>query len=145
LIAEFGGLGSSMPVYTGMFGVIALASLGLPLLSGFVGEFLVLVGTFTSQIQYARLFTVLAATGMILSAVYILWMFQRVFFGPITHPENAELPDVNWREKFALLPLVVLVIVLGVLPNWFLRPMDSAIAAIQGRGARVIEIYQGER
>lgn len=145
LIAEFGGLGRSMPVYATMFGIITLASLGLPLLGGFVGEFLVLVGTFTSRIEHARVLTVLAATGMILSAVYLLWMFQRVFFGPIRHPENAELPDVNWREKFALLPLVVLVIVLGVLPNWFLRPMDSAIAAIQGRSLRIMEIYQGER
>jgi NADH-quinone oxidoreductase subunit M len=137
LIAELGGLGNSMPAYTGMFGVIALASIGLPLLSGFVGEFLVLVGTFTSAIEHARLFAVLAATGMILSAVYILWMFQRVFFGAITHPENADLPDLSAREKVTVLPLVALVIILGVVPNWFLRKMDPAIWVIQVRMATV--------
>ncbi|MBI3948953.1 MAG: NADH-quinone oxidoreductase subunit M [Acidobacteria bacterium] len=131
LIAEFGGLGSPMPIYTGMFGIIALASIGLPLLSGFVGEFLVLVGTFTAKIEYARTFTVLAATGMILSAVYILWMFQRMFFGEVTRPENADLPDLNWRERAALLPLVALVIILGVVPNYFLRKMDPTIGVIQ--------------
>ncbi len=144
LIAEFGGLASSMPVYTGMFGIIALASIGLPLLSGFVGEFLVLVGTFRAKIPYARLFTVLAASGMILSAVYILWMFQRVFFGEVTRPENATLPDINGREKLALLPMVALVIILGVVPNWFLRKMDPAVgslrgAAMMGRGSRSVD------
>jgi NADH-quinone oxidoreductase subunit M len=142
LIAEFGGLGSAMPVYTGMFGIIALASIGLPLLSGFVGEFLVLVGTFTSKIHHARLFTVLAATGMILSAVYILWMFQRVFFGEITHPENADLPDVNGREKITLLPMVALVIILGVVPNWFMRKMDLTVESIIGKPAGVVETLE---
>ncbi|RMG56406.1 MAG: NADH-quinone oxidoreductase subunit M [Acidobacteria bacterium] len=145
LIAEFGGLGQSMPVYTGMVGILALASIGLPLLSGFVGEFLVLVGTFTSPIEHARAFTALAATGMILSAAYILWMFQRVFFGEITHPENATLPDVNGREKATLLPTVALVIVLGVVPNWFMRKMDMTVLALERRMAGVAEIHQPRR
>jgi NADH-quinone oxidoreductase subunit M len=139
LIADFGGLAHPMPVFTGMFGVIALASIGLPLLSGFVGEFLVLVGTFTSDIEYAQTFTVLAASGMILSALYILWMFQRVIFGEVTHPENATLPDLNWLEKAYLLPMVVLVIVLGVVPNWFLRKTDLAVRFVQQRVASVTQ------
>lgn len=139
LIADFGGIANVMPVYTGMFGIIMLASVGLPMLSGFVGEFLVLVGTFTSQIAYARWFTVLAAMGVILSAVYLLWLFQRVFLGEITNPENTALPDVNAREKLAMMPLVVLVIVLGVVPNWFLRKMDPAVRAVMQVAAAAVE------
>ncbi|MCS6804284.1 MAG: NADH-quinone oxidoreductase subunit M [Acidobacteriota bacterium] len=139
LIADFGGIANVMPVYTGMFGIIMLASVGLPMLSGFVGEFLVLVGTYTSKIAYARWFTVLAALGVILSAVYLLWLFQRVFMGEITNPENAALADVNAREKMAMMPLVVLVIVLGVVPNWFLRKMDPAVRAVMPAAVTAVE------
>jgi NADH-quinone oxidoreductase subunit M len=127
MIADFGGLAGPMPVFAGLFGVITLASIGLPLLSGFVGEFLVLAGTFTSTIAHARLFAVLASSGMVLSAVYMLWMFQRVIFGEVTNKANAKLPDVNWRERAYLAPMVVLALALGVAPNWFLRKTDSTV------------------
>jgi NADH-quinone oxidoreductase subunit M len=145
LIADYGGLANSMPVFTGVFGIICLASIGLPLLGGFVGEFLVLVGTYTSDIAYNRLFTVLAASGMILSAVYILWMFQRMMLGEVTHRENATLPDIDGRERAYMLPMVILVIVLGVVPNWFLRKTDRAILVIERRMASVTAKTQDPR
>ncbi len=127
MIAEYGGIATPMPQYSTMFLIIALSSLGLPLLNGFIGEFLILIGAFTSQVPHARLFTVLGATGVILSAVYLLWMLQRVIFGEVTRKENAELEDVNAREKWALVPLVAMAIVMGVAPMFFLRASQASV------------------
>jgi NADH-quinone oxidoreductase subunit M len=111
-----------------------LSSIALPLLNGFVGEFLVLVGTFTSStLPYARLFASLAALGMILSAVYMLWMYQRVIMGEITSPENLKLSDLNRREKLALAPICLLILWMGVLPSTFLTRSDRAIQEIKSR------------
>lgn len=131
LIEDFGGLAQPMPVYSAIFVVICLASMGLPLLSGFVGEFLVLVGTFNSPIAHARTFASLAATGMLLSALYLLWMLRRVVFGRVTQPENEALTDVDGRERAVLLPTVALVVLLGVLPNYFLRPTEAAVRFVR--------------
>src|SRR6185436_15039741 len=98
MIAEFGGLANVMPVYSSLFLVVTLSSIALPLLNGFVGEFLILVGAFTSSIPYAKAFTAFAATGMILSAVYMLWMYQRVIYGEVKNEENKKLTDLNGRE-----------------------------------------------
>jgi NADH-quinone oxidoreductase subunit M len=114
-----------------MFLVVALSSLGLPLLNGFVGEFLILIGTFSSAVPYAKLLTVFGATGVILSAVYLLWMLQRVLFGEVTRPENAELEEMNWREKTALIPLVILAIIMGVGPMIFLRGTEKSVNSIR--------------
>ncbi len=132
LIEEFGGLGGVMPVFTAVFGILALASVALPLLSGFVGEFLVLVGTWTSALHHARLYTVLAATAMVWSALYMFWTLQRVLFGEVTK-ENRHLPDLTRREKWALVPMALLVILMGVLPNPILRRTDRAVQWVNER------------
>lgn len=133
LIEEFGGLGSPMPVFAGIFGIIALASVALPTLSGFVGEFLVLVGTWTSTLVHAHLYTVLAATAMVLSALYMFWILQRVLFGEVTNEKNRNLPDLNVREKVVLVPMAILVMVMGVLPNPILRRTDRAVEFVSER------------
>jgi len=123
LIAEFGGLKKVMPKLVAMFLLVTLASIGLPGLNGFVGEFLVLLGTFRANPRMAAF----AATGVILSAVYMLWMFQRVNYGQVTNEKNAKLPDLSAREWWAIAPLAVMVVVMGVLPGVFLRPMAPSI------------------
>jgi NADH-quinone oxidoreductase subunit M len=123
LIAEFGGLKAVMPRLVAAFLVITLASIGLPGLNGFVGEFLILLGAFAWDPRFA----VVAATGVILSAVYMLWMFQRVNYGPVTNEKNAALPDLTPRETALVVPIVALTILMGVLPNLFLRPIGPAV------------------
>ncbi|MCI0486015.1 MAG: NADH-quinone oxidoreductase subunit M [Blastocatellia bacterium] len=134
LIAEFGGLANVMPVFSALFLVVTLSSIALPLMNGFVGEFLVLVGTFTSPtLPSARLFTALAATGMILSAVYMLWMYQRVIMGETRNEENLKLADLNVRERLALAPIIVLIFLMGIYPGPFLSRSDAATRAIRAR------------
>jgi NADH-quinone oxidoreductase subunit M len=123
LISEFGGLKSVMPRLVAVFLIITLSSIGLPGLSGFVGEFLILLGAFTWNPRFAAF----AATGMILSAVYMLWMFQRVNYGPIANEKNSTLKDLSPREWAAILPIVALVLLMGILPNLFLRPMEPSV------------------
>jgi NADH-quinone oxidoreductase subunit M len=141
-IDDYGGVATPMPRYSTMFTIIALSSLGLPLLNGFIGEFLILIGTFTSTVPYARMFAVLGATGVILSAVYLLWMLQRVIFGEITKKENEELEDLNWRENFALAPLVIVAIVMGITPMYFLRSSEKSVnsikEAVQSKAPKVV-------
>ena len=134
LIAEFGGLANVMPVFSSFFMIVTLSSIALPLLNGFVGEFLILIGTFTSSVlPNARLFASLAALGMILSAVYMLWMYQRVIFGELRNPSNTILADLNLREKLVLAPIAVLIIVMGVYPSLFLSRADQTIQSIRTR------------
>jgi NADH-quinone oxidoreductase subunit M len=130
-IAEFGGVATPMPRYSTLFVIVSLSSMGLPLLNGFIGEFLILLGTFSSRVPYARLFAVLGATGVILSAVYLLWMLQRVLFGEVTRQENERLADLDWREQAGLIPLVLLALVMGVAPMLFLRASQPAIEKVQ--------------
>src|SRR5262249_48862170 len=111
------------------------ASIGLPALSGFVGEFLVLLGTFTGIEQWnglefsphPRLLAGIAATGVILSAVYMLYLFQKVMYGPITHARNRELKDLSPREIFVFIPMLLMAFWLGMMPNTFLRDIDPAV------------------
>src|SRR5204863_4701533 len=119
-IVEFGGLASSMPVYAAFFLFVVLASVGLPLLNGFVGEFLVLSGAFQARAVYG----ILGATGVIWSAGYLLWMYQRVFFGKVTHEVNNALPDLDLREKTALVPAAAMALVMGVAPFIWLSTID---------------------
>jgi len=134
LIAEFGGLANVMPVFSTFFMIITLSSIALPLLNGFIGEFLILIGTFTSPLlPYAKLFASIAAVGMILSAVYMLWMFQRVVFGEVRNPSNMGLSDLNFRERLVLVPMAMLVIVMGVYPSLFLDATDRTIQSIKAR------------
>ena len=122
-LAEFGGLATPMPVYASMFLFIVLASVGLPLLNGFVGEFLVLSGAFQARAVYG----ILAATGVIWSAGYLLWMYQRVFFGNVRHAVNNSLPDLTMREHAALWPAAAMALVMGVAPLWWLNAIDPAV------------------
>ena len=126
LIAEFGGLKAVMPRFTAAFLIMTLASIGLPGLNGFVGEFLIMLGAF----RWAPGFVVVAGLGVILSAVYMLWMFQRVFYGPVTHEENATLPDLQPREWAGVLPLCAMALVMGVFPTLFLKPIEASVDAL---------------
>jgi NADH-quinone oxidoreductase subunit M len=126
LISEFGGLKAVMPRLSAAFLIMTLASIGLPGLNGFVGEFLIMLGAF----RWDPRFVIAAGLGVILSAVYMLWMFQRVYYGTVTHEENATLPDLLPREWAAVLPLCALAVVMGVLPTLFLKPMEASVDAL---------------
>jgi NADH-quinone oxidoreductase subunit M len=122
-IAKFGGLATPMPTYSTFFLFVVLASVGLPLLNGFIGEFLVLSGAFQANMWWG----VIGATGVIWSACYLLWMYQRVFFGKVTHEENNRLPDLNLRERTALWPAAVMALAMGVAPLLWLNAIDPAV------------------
>ncbi len=130
-IDDFGGIATPMPQYSTMFVIVSLSSLGLPLLNGFIGEFLILLGTFSSPVPHAQTFAILGATGVILSAVYLLWMLQRVLFGETTKKENQALEDMDLREKAALIPLVVMAIIMGIAPMLFLKASDSTVQKVR--------------
>ncbi len=126
LIAEFGGLKHVMPRLTAAFLIITLASIGLPGLNGFVGEFLIMLGAFRWDPRYV----VGAALGVILSAVYMLWMFQRVYYGKVTNPENADLPDLRGHEWAGVVPLCALSLFMGIFPTVFLTPMEPSVRKV---------------
>jgi len=127
LISEFGGLTKVMPVYAVVFMIVTLSSVGLPLTNGFVGEFLILVGTFLGANPLAKVFAFFAAMGVILGAVYMLWMFQRVMFGPVTNEKNLKLTDLNGRELAYLMPLLVFIMLMGIYPKPFLSRMEPSV------------------
>ena len=135
LIADFGGLASSMPVFAGLFLFIAFASIGLPGLNGFVGEFLILMGSYPTLPVY----TILAASGVILAAVYLLWAYERVFTGKITNPANQGLADLSPGEALVFAPLVALIILLGVYPKPALDVIGPSTDAVLARIESVTE------
>jgi NADH-quinone oxidoreductase subunit M len=126
LIEEFGGLATPLPVFSTFFMIVTLSSIGLPLLNGFVGEFLILMGTFRTNWAHAAW----AASGIILSAVYMLWMYQRVVFGEVKSEKNRVLLDLTAREKLILVPLIFLIFWMGVFSQSFLRKMDSSVSEL---------------
>jgi NADH-quinone oxidoreductase subunit M len=128
-IKDFGGLAKSMPVYATFFMIVMLSSAGLPGLNGFVGEFLILLGSFKSNFLNSHAYAILAATGVIFAAVYLLWSYQRVFFGKLDNPANQILKDLSVREWAVLIPVVVFIVWIGVSPNTFLD--KSALASNQ--------------
>ncbi len=129
MIAEYGGLAKVMPVYTVLFLIATFASVGVPGTNGFVGEFMVIMGTYSSDglRTFAGVHAVGAALGVILAAVYMLHVVQKVFFGPLSNPKNKHLKDISPRETLALAPLVALVFIIGFFPNLFLEPMKASI------------------
>ena len=140
MISEFGGLATPMPWYATLFVIASLSSIGLPFLNGFVGEFLILTGMWTSAFSRSWIVTMLAATGVIWAAVYMLWMLQRVLFGETTNPENARLRDLNTRELVLIMPMMLLMLFMGVYPRPFLDRSKAAVEAIR---ARVIQSPAG--
>jgi NADH-quinone oxidoreductase subunit M len=129
LIADFGGLWKVVPAFSALFLLVSLSSLGLPGLNGFVGEFLILVGAF----QVDRLLAVLATTGIIFAAVYMLWMYQRVIFGEIRHDANRRLEDLSLREWIVLLPVVLFIVWIGVYPAPFTGKTEATIEALRAQ------------
>src|SRR5579862_5406778 len=133
-ISEFGGLATPMPTYAALFSFIVLSSIGLPLLNGFVGEFLVLNGTFRDRAVYG----ILGATGVIWSACYLLWMYQRVFFGKVKYAVNESLPDLSGREHAAIWPAAVMALLMGVAPLIWLNAIDPASRTVLAPFAQMI-------
>lgn len=123
MMSEFGGLAISMPTFATIYGIMLMASVGLPLTVGFVGEFLSLMGFY----KVSWVMTLFAGTGIILGAIYMLTLYKRSFFGEITNEKNRGLKDLNGRELTALIPLVALVVVLGVYPKPILAPIDASV------------------
>lgn len=124
-IEEFGGIARIMPMFTVVFAIAMLASVGLPGLNGFVGEFLTLFGAFNSPFLSNKAYTILSATGVIFAAVYLLWMFQRVMFGPVTNEKNRRLKDLNLREKLSLIPIIAFLVWIGIYPSTFLNVSEN--------------------
>jgi NADH-quinone oxidoreductase subunit M len=123
MIADFGGIAKQMPIYFFLFLIVLLSSIGLPLLNGFVGEFLILLGAFRAKAWIA----IIATTGVIWGAVYMLWMFQRVMFGPLDKEENKQLKDLDRREIAILVPIILAMFWIGIYSNSILRKMDTSI------------------
>ena len=134
-ISEFGGLAKVMPVFAALWVVVTLASIGVPGTNGFVGEFMIIMGTYVSPSlgKYGGLDTVLASAGVILGAVYMLSVTQKLLFGPLSNPKNRHLSDLNTRELFVLSPLIVLIFVIGFFPSVFLDRMKDSVDAFQQR------------
>ena len=131
LLSDFGGLSKVMPVFAVMFMIFTLSSIGMPALNGFIGEFTILAGAF--QIVPAlggRIFAILGATGIILGAAYMLWLYQRTMFGKLDNPENENLKDLNIREWIYLMPLVLLCFWIGLYPKPFFAMLEPATAKL---------------
>ncbi len=126
MIADFGGLWKQMPIFSACFLIVTLSSIGLPGLNGFVGEFLILLGAF-KNVPY---WTAGAATGIILGAIYMLWMFRRVMFGPLSNPENQKLEDIGAREIALLTPILALIFFMGIYPQPFLSRMKPSVEVV---------------
>jgi len=156
MISEFGGLSKQMPIYAALFMIITLSSIGLPVLNGFIGEFTILIGAFKSlwmnQVAglafphpelnpflnilseawanpISKLMMLLATSGIVLGAAYMLWMYQRVMFGKLENPKNEELKDLNFREIMTLVPIVIMCFWIGVHPTTWTSYMDAAVEA----------------
>ncbi len=129
MISEFGGLSTPMPSFAAIYLIISLSSLGMPLLNGFIGEFTILSGVF----EVSKSWTAWGVLGIILGAAYLLWLYQRVMFGPVTNPANERLMDLNAREFATLVPLVLLALWIGVYPKPFFRYLDLPVRQIVER------------
>jgi NADH-quinone oxidoreductase subunit M len=126
MMNQFGGLAHVMPRYATIFGIMMMASVGLPLTINFVGEFLSLLGFY----QQSHTLTILAGTAIIVGAIYMLAAYKKMFFGEVTNEENKNLPDVNKRELIALIPLSIITIWLGVYPKVLLGPINNSVESV---------------
>jgi len=122
-IGDFGGVARPMPVYAACFGIVTMSSIGLPMLNGFVGEFLILIGTFLAW----PIVAVVATSGVVLAAAYMLWMYRRVMFGPVDNEENRGLIDLDLREKLVMVAMIVPIIWIGLYPEALLRRIEPSV------------------
>ncbi len=131
-MSEFGGVWRVMPIFSALSLIITLSSMGLPGLNGFVGEFTILLGSMGSEAlgPHPWIYTAFATTGVILAAVYLLWMYQRVFMGPLDNAENRTLRDVNWGQLAIMLSFLLFIVWIGVAPSGYFALMDSSVAAL---------------
>lgn len=129
-ISDYGGIAKLVPVFSFALMFASLSSVGLPGLNGFIGEFLILIGSFKSPVLNSWWFTVFAASGLIFAAVYLLWMYQRVVFGTVTNPKLEELTDMNKREIFVMVPIFIFIVWIGIYPGTFLKISDKSTAKI---------------
>ncbi len=129
-IADFGGIMKVMPVFSVIFTVVMLSSVGLPGLNGFVGEYLILLGSFYSPNLASHAYSIISTVAVILAAVYLLWMFQRVMLGPVDKEENRSLKDISLREFFSFVPILIFIVWIGVYPNTFLSKSETSVKKI---------------
>ncbi len=131
-MSDFGGIWRAMPIFSALTLIITLSSMGLPGLNGFVGEFTILMGSMGSEAlgPYPWIYTAFATSGVILAAIYLLWMFQRVFMGPLDNPENQALRDVNWGQLAIILSFLVFIVWIGIAPSGYFALMDETVAAL---------------
>jgi NADH-quinone oxidoreductase subunit M len=128
-ISEYGGLSKVMPVYAAIFLIMTMSSIGLPTLNGFIGELLILQGIFAVSLSWAAV----AASGIVLGAAYMLWLYQRTMFGKVENPKNQSLPDIGMREFATFAPLIILAVWIGLYPAPFLRRLDTSVAKVVAR------------
>ena len=128
-IAEYGGLSKVMPVYAAIFLVMTMSSIGLPTLNGFIGEVLILQGVFV----VSKFWAFVAASGIVLGAAYMLWLYQRTMFGDVTNPKNDKLPDLTLREVWTFAPLLVLAVWIGLYPKPFLDRLETSVDKVMSR------------
>ena len=129
-IADYGGLTKIIPIYSSLLLVICLSSIGLPGLNGFIGEFMILSGSFASISLGSSVYTIIATSGVVLSAVYLLWMYQRVMLGPVEKDENKNVPDLNKREIISIIPILIMIVWIGVHPNTFLHKSEASVKKV---------------
>jgi NADH-quinone oxidoreductase subunit M len=133
LISEYGGIAKQVPWIASAFVVVTLSSIGLPGTNGFVGEFLILAGTWLGRMPHSQLLAAVGASGVILGAGYMLWMVERVFYGTIHDAENRRLPDLSLREALVIAPMIALIVVMGLRPQPFLAPARPAVERLLNR------------
>src|SRR5205823_9633700 len=129
-ISEYGGLSKVMPVYAAIFLIMTMSSIGLPTLNGFIGEFLILQGVFVLP---SKLWAAFAASGVVLGATYMLYLYQRTMFGKVENPKNERLADLNGREFATFAPLIALAVWIGLYPAPFLRRLDTSVQHVIAR------------
>ncbi len=135
-ISQFGGIAKPMPVFAAIFGIVVMSSIGLPMLNGFVGEFLILLGAFEANPAFA----VPATFGVVLAAAYLLWAYRRIFFGPVENPENQSLIDLDLREKLIMVTILVPIFWIGIYPDTFLRRLDASVLELMRTMERRTEL-----
>jgi len=138
MIAEYGGLAKVMPLYALFFMLITMSSIGLPTLNGFIGEFTILIGAF----HHSWVWALFGASGIVLGAAYMLWLYQRVFFGELTNEKNKDLEDLNRREQWTLIPLVIIAFWIGLYPKPFFDRMAPTVDRVLERVAVAVPEFE---